>query len=186
AGLLQPWLADQTTYLDISRGTKGGRSRTHNITTDKEREVLERAKKLIPERNECLIPRNKTFVQWKNHVYYVLAKKYGISIKVCGTSTHGLRAQGLNYCFTKITGKKSPICGGQPGDVEPAMDRFARRQVAETAGHRRSAVASAYLGPVLRRKKKEATPADNSTTPESPEAMANADSQAKDTSGTDE
>jgi len=41
ASLLCPHLSDQAAYLDINRGTKGGRSRTHKIDTPEERAVLE-------------------------------------------------------------------------------------------------------------------------------------------------
>lgn len=149
ACLLRPWLADQSTYLDVNRGTKGGRARTVPIN-DAGREVLDRAKALV-ERNASLVPRGRTYVSYRNHIYYVL-RCHGISIKESGTSSHGLRHERLNREYHEITGTKSPIKGGQPGEVDCEMDRFARQQVAETAGHCRPQIASIYLGGVQRTK----------------------------------
>lgn len=154
ASLLRPHLADQETYLDVNRGTKGGRDRTHKITRSEERDVLERVKKLVDDRNACLIPSDKTYRSWMNHVYYVL-HRHGVSRKQCGTSTHGLRRQALNDEYRDTTGFLSPVQGGKPGEVSQEMDRFARQQVAEKAGHCRRQISSAYLGGVLRPKKKQ-------------------------------
>ncbi len=149
ASLLRPHLADQVVYLDIGRGTKGGRHRVHKITTPEEREVLERAKALVEDHTACLIPRELRFKQWQNRVYYV-CRKHGISRRLVGASTHGLRHEGLNRLYEQITSAKSPVRGGQPDATDPATDRFARQQVAETAGHSRPRIASAYLGAVVR------------------------------------
>jgi len=156
ASLLRPHQADQGVYLDINRGCKGGRERVHKITTLEERAVLERAKALVVDRTGCLVPKDKNFKQWQNRVYYV-TRKHGISIKKVGTSTHGLRHEGLNRHYEEITGAKSPVRGGQQGEVSPETDRFARAQVAEVAGHGKRSVSAAYLGGVMRGKKKNAT-----------------------------
>lgn len=150
ACLLRPWLADQGLYLDISRGTKGGRGRTHGIN-DVQREVLERAKSLVDDRNASLIPRGQTYRGYQNHIYYVLRRE-GITTAACGTSSHGLRREGLNQDYWRITNANSPIKGGQAGDVDPELDRCARQQVAEIAGHCRMQIASAYLGGMQRSK----------------------------------
>lgn len=149
ASLLRPWLADQETYLDINRGTKGARSRAHKIITDAERNLVERAKQLVEDRNASMTPKDRSFSSWSNHVYYVL-RKHGITREQLGTSTHGLRHEGLNDEYKKITGADSPIRGGRPGEVSRELDQFARQQVAEAAGHSRPQVSSAYLGGVSR------------------------------------
>lgn len=164
ASLLRPHLADQENYLDINRGTKGGRDRTHKITRLKERDVLERAKKIVDDRNACLIPSDKTYRSWMNHIYYVL-RRHGVTRKQCGTSSHGLRRQALNDEYRDITGFLSPVQGGKPGEVSQEMDRFARQQVAETAGHCRRQISSAYLGGVLRPKKKQHEGSQNEVDP---------------------
>ena len=151
ASLLCPWLADQKVYLDIARGTKGGRDRTHVIITHEQRDLIERAKAVVEDKNTCCIPRGMSYRSWQNHVYYVL-RTHGITRKTIGTSTHGLRNQHLNDLYEEIADAPSPVRGGQPGDVKPEIDRFARQQVAETAGHGRRRASSAYLGGVLRRR----------------------------------
>lgn len=156
ACLLRPWLADQGLYLDISRGTKGGRRRTHGIN-NVQREVLERAKSLVDDRSACLIPRGQNFRSYQNHMYYVLRRE-GITTAECGTSSHGLRREGLNQDYQRITGAHSPIKGGQAGDVDPELDRCARQQVAEIAGHCRMQIASAYLGGMQRSKANDGIP----------------------------
>ena len=149
ASLLCPHLADAGAYLDVCRGTKAGRRRVHPINTPAERDTLERAKALVTDPTGCLIPKEKNYKQWQDGMYYLL-RKHRINLKQAGTSTHGLRHEGLNRLYEEITGTKSPVRGGQPGEVTPETDRFARAQVAEVAGHSRPAKAGMYLGAVVR------------------------------------
>jgi integrase len=174
ASLLRPHAADQGAYLDVSRGTKGRRRRVHKIATPGERAVLERAKALVADRTACLVPRHKTYKQWQNHVYYVLTR-HGVSRQQVGISTHGLRHQGLNRLYEQITGARSPVRGGRPGEVDRATDRFARQQVAETAGHGKRSVSSAYLGGVLRDKESAAEIADPPSAPDDSEEAGGED-----------
>lgn len=148
ASLLRPCLADQGVYLDICRGTKGGRDRTHVIDTAEQRDLIERTKVMIGDKEACLIPRGMSYRQWQNHVYYVL-RTHGITRKEIGTSAYGLRHERLNNLYEDHAGGPSPVRGGKPGDVSLEADRFARQQVAEVAGHGRRRVSSAYLGGVL-------------------------------------
>ena len=149
ASLLCPHMADAGAYLDVCRGTKAGRQRVHPINTPAERETLERAKALVTDPTGCLIPKEKTYKQWQDAMYYLL-RKHRITLKAAGTSTHGLRHEGLNRLYEEITGAKSPVRGGQPGEIAPETDRFARAQVAEVAGHSRPTKAGMYLGAVVR------------------------------------
>lgn len=151
ASLLRPWLADRESYLDINRGTKNGRARTHEIKLARELGAIENAKGIVGDDPEaCLIPREKTYKQWQNRVYYVL-RKHGVTIKKIGTSTHGLRHEGLNEKYEVATGHPSPVRGGTLGLTDPAKDRLGRREVAEAAGHSRIYKSSAYIGPYQRR-----------------------------------
>lgn len=151
ASLLRPWLADRRSYLDINRGTKNDRARTHEIKLARELGAVEKAKAIVGDDSEaCLIPREKTYKQWQNRVYYVL-RKHGVTIKKVGTSTHGLRHEGLNETYEAATGHPSPVRGGTLGVTDPAKDRLGRREVAEAAGHSRIYKSSAYIGPYQRR-----------------------------------
>ncbi len=73
----------------------------------------------------------------------VLAK-IGITKKNLGVTGHGLRHQGLNDQYEKITGEPSAVRGGKPVDRE--FDAAARDHIAEIAGHGRRQIVSAYLG----------------------------------------
>lgn len=150
ASLLRPWLADRGSYLDINRGTKNDRARTHEIKLARELGAVEKAKGIVGDDSEaCLISREKTYKQWQNRVYYVL-RKHGVTIKKVGTSTHGLRHEGLNETYEATTGHPSPVRGGTLGVTDPAKDRLGRREVAEAAGHSRIYKSSAYIGPYQR------------------------------------
>lgn len=146
ASLLRPHLADQKTYLDVSRGSKGRRPRTVPIVNDDERNVLARARAYVTDPLGCLVPPDRTFKSWSNHVYYRL-RRHGITRASVGTSAHGLRHERLQDEYHRLTGVLSPVQQGQPGAVDPQKDRLARAQVAALAGHARPSIAAAYLGP---------------------------------------
>ena len=148
ASLLRPHLADQGVYIEIARGTKGRRERVHSVVRPRERELLERIKTFVPNRTACLIPKGRTYRQWQDRMYYLL-KKNGVSRKLVGTSSHGLRHEHLNDLYRELTGTQSPVRGGAP--VDRGLDRYARTEVAETAGHARPGIASCYLGRVILR-----------------------------------
>jgi integrase len=175
AALLRPHQADQKVFLDVKRGTKNGRHRVHRIMAPEERAVLERAKALVTDRTGCLIPPDKTYKWFQNQVYFVL-KKHGVTHEKAGTSTHGLRHEGLNKLYEEIAGAKSPVQGGKKGEVDPATDRFARAIVADAAGHSRISKAGMYLGAVVRGHK-PATEIGHSTSP--PESTAERDDAAE-------
>ncbi|MHB1956772.1 MAG: integrase domain-containing protein, partial [Sulfobacillus sp.] len=143
ASLLRPYLADRGNYLDVSRGTKGGRERIHPVAKPRERELLDRIKRFVSYRTDCLVPKGKSYRSWQDRVYYVL-RKNGITRKLLGTSTHGLRHEYLNALYHELTGTPSAVRGGGP--VDPELDRYARTEVAEAAGHTRPGIASCYLG----------------------------------------
>lgn len=149
ASLLRPHFADQTHYLDVRRGCKGGRPRVVAINSQGARDVLERAKRIVPNPLGCLIPETRSYKSWSNHVYYVL-RKNGISRKTIGTSSHGLRHERLQNEYLARTGAPCPVAGGQPNSVDSTTDRVARTHVSALAGHARRSVSSAYLGQFLR------------------------------------
>lgn len=148
AALLHPHLADQGSYIDIARGTKGGRARVCPVASCEARGALDAAKAFVGDRNGSFVPKGTTYRSYQNRVYYIL-RKHGISRSACGVSTHGLRHEALNDLYEKIAGVQSPVRGGKAGEIAAETDRFARAQVAEAAGHSRARIAGAYLGSVL-------------------------------------
>jgi integrase len=144
ASLLRVHQADQQAYLDVNRGTKGARDRVVAIDNDTQRQALEHARSLVAGKKDSLILPEKTLKQWQNH-FYTVCRQAGIS-RENGITAHGLRHERLNEIYQEITGVSSPIKGQQPGSVSKEDDAIARQAVAETAGHSRAAIASAYLG----------------------------------------
>jgi hypothetical protein len=144
AALLKHHMADKGSYLAVNWGTKGGRDRIIPIQTDYQRDVLTRAKLLITHPHRSMTPEAYDFKQWKNHYYYI-CREAGISRKD-GMTSHGLRHERLNEVYTEMTGQQSPIKGGSANMIDPKMDKMARQEVAEVAGHSRESISSAYIG----------------------------------------
>lgn len=148
AALLKLHQADKGSYLAVNWGTKGGRDRTIPIQTDYQRDVLARAKLLVTHKIRSLIPANYSFKQWKNHYYYI-CRQHGISRQE-GITSHGLRHERLNEIYQEITGQASPIKNhnhhAEQTPVNAQLDQIARQEIAETAGHSRHSISSAYIG----------------------------------------
>lgn len=145
AALLKPHQADRSNYLTVNWGTKGGRERVIPIETPYQKEALARAKDLLPNPDYSLIPKNYNFKQWRDHYY--ICQEHGISRKE-GITSHGLRHERLNEIYTQITGHLSPVKGGDVNlsESQKIVDKIARQEVAEVAGHSRPSIAKAYLG----------------------------------------
>ncbi len=146
AALLKPHGADKGAYLAVNWGTKGGRDRNVPIVTDYQRDVLARAKLLVSHPNHSMTPKAYNFKQWHDHYYYI-CKINGITRKD-GITSHGLRHERLNEIYREITGHASPIkqTGNDVHSVSPSLDDVARQEIAETAGHSRASISSAYIG----------------------------------------
>ncbi len=145
AALLKPHQADRSNYLAVNWGTKGGRERVIPIETAYQKEVLARAK-AFAKPDYSLTPKRYSFSQWRDHYYYI-CQEHGINRKE-GITSHGLRHERLNEIYTQITGHLSPVKGGNANlsENQRALDKIARQEVAEVAGHSRSCIAKAYLG----------------------------------------
>lgn len=148
AALLKIHQADKETYLAVNWGTKGGRDRIISIQTEYQRDVLARAKLLVANKIHSLIPANFNFKQWKNHYYYI-CHQHGISRKD-GITSHGLRHERLNEIYQEITSQNSPIKSHDNNRLKIStnseLDQIARQEIAETAGHSRPSITSAYIG----------------------------------------
>ncbi|HSD60470.1 MAG TPA: phage integrase N-terminal domain-containing protein [Burkholderiales bacterium] len=139
--------------LLIERGTKGGRPRDFPFTVERQREILEKAKRMVAEKRKThpdshhAGPPGRTLKQAYSHFYYVLGR-CGITKKMLNVSAHGLRHEYANQAYQRQTGIPSPIRGGPAIDRE--IDRRARLGVATHLGHGRRQISGAYLGGVLR------------------------------------
>ncbi len=145
---MRPHLADRGHYVEINRGTKGGRDRVVKIETAEQRAAIDRAKALT-RGTESLGQGGRTALTYREvrREYYYVLEREGLTRKQLGVTSHGLRHQYANDQFEKLTGEASPIRGGDPARaVAPETLSLARMTIAEDLGHSRESVTSAYLG----------------------------------------
>jgi integrase len=131
-------------FLHLSQGTKGGRPRDVPIESDAQRELLVRARALVPPGAHLGRP-GKTLRANTAHYYRVL-REVGITRAQRGVTAHGLRHEYANDRYETLTGQPSPVRGGHAEDRE--VDRWGRLAVSRYLGHNRPQVSSCYLGPV--------------------------------------
>lgn len=94
---------------------------------------------------------------------------------------HGLRHEEANAIYKSIVGVDAPVYGGDTASVDPADERLARQIVAEHLGHSRPQIAGAYLGPLLRsRKRGRSAP---SAAPTADDALSPAEAAASTATG---
>jgi integrase len=135
------------TYLELKRGTKGGRLRWVPIDTPEKRAALEEAKLLVTSETGHLGDPMKKLAQNIRRFKYV-CEKFGITKAELGITAHGLRHQYAAERYEKFSGTAAPVRGGAP--VARAVDRAARLRVAGELGHARENITGAYLGGILR------------------------------------
>ena len=141
--MFRPWVADLELVVDVSRGTKGGRQRTVQITEPRQRTALDEAKVFVSGMDGSIAPEAMSLKQARNRFYAVL-RKAGIT-KENGITAHGLRHEFANAYFEAIAGYASPVRDG-PKPVDKAIERHARLEVAESLGHSRESITTHYLG----------------------------------------
>jgi integrase len=105
---------------------------------------LERAKALVVDRTQSLIPDRYSWAAWRQHDYYIV-RSCGIS-REDGITSHGLRHEYLQQVYREQTGLEPPVRGGDPGRLRADIERAARQEVAEQAGHSHPSNSTHYLG----------------------------------------
>jgi integrase len=155
AVMLQPRLAEKSggrsvdpseaarRYLELTRGTKGGRLRRIPIDTPAKRASLDAAKALVSSESQYLADPARTLKQNLDRLHNVM-KKFGVTRSALGVTPHGLRHGYAADRYEALAGAAAPVRGGAATDR--ATDERARLQVAEELGHGRIFVAAAYLG----------------------------------------
>lgn len=142
---LRPHESIRGSWLDVRRGTKGGKPRMIPIETQDQREVLAWALE-IASRDKQGVMRHKTGItlnQSKSHFRYVMRKK-DLTRKGHGKTPHGLRHQFTNDQYQFKTKHASPVRGG--GQVDPEVLVGAQKELSEMLGHSRTSITSAYTG----------------------------------------
>ena len=143
--LLKPHENHIGKILLISRGTKGGRERVVMVDTEEKRAVLELAKSITNRQCDSMIPSDMTLRQWNGRYAYVL-KKFGVTLRDLGITSHGLRHESANNEYEKLTGQKTSIRGGSITKKQKDTDDLARDIISMELGHARRSITATYIG----------------------------------------
>jgi integrase len=129
-------------YLCIHSGAKGGRERLVPLNTSKRLTAIEHARQVVSTRDGRVGSPFGNLKQAMDRFDNVM-KKFGITKKRLGVTSHGLRHGALIDQFQKLTGAAPPVRGGTklPKDIDTA----ARLEVADLAGHARPSISRSYL-----------------------------------------
>ncbi|MDH4055666.1 MAG: integrase domain-containing protein [Gammaproteobacteria bacterium] len=137
-----PGYADQGDHLLLKASwTKGGKERTVPIRTEEQRQLLDRAHKLVG--RGSLIPGSRNYVQ-QLRIYEGQTLRAGLS------QLHGLRHAYAQQRYEELTGWKSSAAGGPPTKAltpdQKAKDRETRLIISKELGHEREQITAVYLG----------------------------------------
>lgn len=135
----------QSATLTIAHGAKNGRRREFPLESWQQLDVLIDALSLVDGPHGSLIPFGKTWNSWRMQ-FYRMAHKIGLKREgdnVLGLTPHSFRHENLNDLFYRVTGKPSPIQGGE--DFDPARYQQAMEEVTRRAGHNDRYKSGAYL-----------------------------------------
>ncbi len=159
-------------YARVKPGSKGGRERFVPLDTPERLAAIEHAKSVLSSHDGHMGNPSRSLKQNMLRFDNVM-KKFGITQKQLGVTSHGLRHEGLINDYEKLTGEAPPVRGGPPLPRE--IDKTARQEIAELAGHSRTRAASAYIGPVRRRQSRPhegSIPQDTDAIPNTSDAGA--------------
>lgn len=149
----RPRERDETEFIYF-RGVKNRLYRTVPVETDAQRDLLERARAMAPDKSASLIPADKTLKQARNRFRNVM-KRIGLTTKQLGATPHALRHGYARRLYRQLTGQLCPAEGGQCIGMSRAQDRDVRIIIAERLGHSRESITCAYLGPILTSERKK-------------------------------
>lgn len=142
-------------YIEIIRGTKGGRIRYIPLTPERHL-AIQQAQTLTRADGDLAHP-GKSLEQSLDRFSTVM-KKFGLTQKASGVTAHGLRHELLLQTFEQHAGHPAPIRGGEP--LNTAREKQARKMVAILAGHNRRRASNAYCGGSQQRKEVDEGNAD--------------------------
>jgi len=138
--------------LRVRDGTKGGRERMIRITNDKQREVLDQAKRIVTRWDGAVAEPGRTLKQNLNRFDYIMGC-VGLTKDGLGVTSHGLRHQRLNDLFEEVAGVPSPVrqmseASGPVVIVKGDATKWkqALQIVSNTAGHSAIYKGAAYTG----------------------------------------
>lgn len=159
--LFHPHTANDGKMMKVFYGTKGGNPRVlHEMLTQKQYEVLEWAKTLVPTAHESMITATLSYEEYHTR-FRTLCRKFGLTKKGrWGFTPQALRQLKFVEIYKTVTGALPPVAGGTAEDVTRERDLAGRKAVAEYAGHRRIAVSTAYIGAIVTKPERPAVDCD--------------------------
>ena len=135
----------ESSSIVIDFGTKGGRPRIIPIDSDSKRDAIQYALSVSKGLHGSIGWDDKTLKQAADYFSNTI-RKFGLTKKELGVTSHGLRHQYLNDGYERITGHPSPVRGGEKGAVDPEVEIEARTRMTLEAGHSRTSITPAYYG----------------------------------------
>lgn len=132
--------AQERGAVTISDGTKGGREREVPITSEGQREALERAAQAQGDAR-AVMPPGENWQTWREGE---LRDAREVVQEHTGGGLHDLRAAYACERYQALTGHAAPSAGGEITDKD--RDAAARMAVAEELGHGRIDVVAEYVG----------------------------------------
>ena len=140
-------LVENGNAIELYEGTKGGRLRRVQITTEEQRAVFDWARRVAAiGRSGRLRWADCTWKQAQNRFYNLTRKRLGVSQQGLGITAHGLRHGFAQWNYANQTGLPTPVEGGALGVVTPEIHREASLNVSKELGHSRIHVVSSYYG----------------------------------------
>jgi integrase len=130
-------------YLQLRRGTKGGRLRYVPVVTPGQMAAIEHARRVAPGENDSLSDPRYQLARAIRHQRYVM-ELFGLTKAMLGVTAHGLRHGYAAARYEAEAGVAPPLATAERADA--AVDLAARRQVSEALGHSRTQITSVYLG----------------------------------------
>lgn len=139
---IQPQMALRGAVLSLKGSwCKGGRPRSIEVRTDKQREALAFAQAVA--KGGALIPHDKNYIEQLN-VFKHVTSQANID------NVHGFRHYYAQQRYEELTGNKAPVEGGlsrsEMSPEQKQVDDSARMHISQELGHGRLDVVSSYLG----------------------------------------
>lgn len=131
-------------FIEVTRGTKGGRPRSVHVDKPTIDLLTEIAAK-FSEGN--VIPESWSYIKWNRYCYRTF-RKYATELGL-DSQFRELRAAFACTQYERVTGTPAPVVAGGRL-VDQQTDLKARLQIAETLGHSRPQSAGPYVGTTRR------------------------------------
>lgn len=131
--------AAKNSYINITRGAKGGRKRKIPITSESQLQALIHANNAQGEK-ACLIPAETTWAKFRS----AQIRKIREALQESGIDRlHDLRSAYACERYEQLSGQTAPVIDGK---AEGPLGHMARIKIAAELGHGRIDVTNSYLG----------------------------------------